>query len=85
VLSCPRGQKILTKKTDQMEKGNWKLLIFVSLIIVSQCFITDIPASELSCFSEFATMGSSIALMFQVISGGNLDVDIEVQSIICCY
>jgi hypothetical protein len=57
------------------------ILTFVSRIVFAS-WTTAIPASEVSCFVESATLKAPILLQFQVILGGALDVDVEVFCVI---
>lgn len=51
----------------------------ISLIACVQSFVFNVEATKEECFFEVLAVNSPIGIMFQVIQGGFLDIDIEVN------
>uniref|UniRef100_A0A6B2LJ17 GOLD domain-containing protein n=1 Tax=Arcella intermedia TaxID=1963864 RepID=A0A6B2LJ17_9EUKA len=52
--------------------------ILISLVGISRSFMFDVPARKEVCFFEQIEEKSPVSVMFQVTSGGNLDIDVKV-------
>lgn len=51
---------------------------FVLLLSFSQCTVVDIAPKQVDCYWEEIMKGTKVAIEFQVIEGGNLDLEMKV-------
>lgn len=54
------------------------LVFFAVLVGISHGFVTTISAHGTECFREDVPKGENVKLRFQVLEGGNLDIDFEI-------
>jgi len=57
-----------------------KALLFFVFVALSTCFVFEVGASEQECFYEYCEANSNIKLMFQVLEGGNMDIDFTITN-----
>lgn len=55
------------------------LSLFLLIISICECFTFTLRPNKEECFYEDVLEGTRIVVMFQVVSGGFLDVDIYVS------
>ena len=54
-------------------------VLLVSLLCYSvSCFVFSVPSGTTECFLEKAEASKPVKMMFQVLDGGDMDVDFEV-------
>eukprot|EP01112_Ceratiomyxa_fruticulosa_P014170 TRINITY_DN403_c0_g1_i2.p1 TRINITY_DN403_c0_g1~~TRINITY_DN403_c0_g1_i2.p1 ORF type:complete len:207 (+),score=42.19 TRINITY_DN403_c0_g1_i2:192-812(+) len=56
------------------------LFVVLGLVIPSHSFMTTVDATKEECFYEDIPQGAPVNVMFQVISGGFLDIDLRIQA-----
>lgn len=54
------------------------ILSFFALLGLAHCVSFSVEPRKEECFYEKAEKGTSITIMFQVVSGGQLDIDLRV-------
>ena len=59
-----------------------RLFLFCALLGRGLGFFAIIEPHEEECFFERAQQGSKLGLMFEVIEGGFLDIDVKVREIL---
>ena len=61
-------------------RSYYLIFMIVSVLIVKSCqyFIT-IDAHEEECYFDRATSGTKLGLMFEVVEGGFLDIDVKIS------
>lgn len=68
-----------TWQAAKLDKGMRLLSLSSFLALVNALSIT-IPARGTLCFKELASQGQNLGLMFHVVRGGFLDIDLTVIS-----
>ena len=58
-----------------------KVLLLLTFVALCNCFVFSVEASKQECFYEHCEANSNIKMMFQVLEGGNMDIDFTV----CAY